>query len=186
MILLLIWLYISWLVLLVGSQIAFYVQHPKYMTLRRVQFVLSNRVRERLALQIMYLVGYNHGHNRPPWNLGQLVERLDLPDEPVHRTLITLVDAGYLIEVAGDDPPVYLPLHDLASTRLVDILNAVRAAGETRFLNLQQLPPLPAVERLVTEFNGSWQEVLGDRTLSSLVMSEAEAGGADATQEQGV
>ena len=185
MILLLIWLYISWLVLLVGSQIAFYVQHPKYMTLRRVQFVLSNRVRERLALQIMYLVGYNHGHNQAPWNLEQLVERLELPDEPVHRILRTLVDAGYLIEVAGDDPPVYLPLHDLASTRLVDVLNAVRAGGENRFLNLQQLPPLPPVEQLVTEISDAWQDVLGDRTLKSLVNPEANDAGVAAAQETG-
>jgi DNA-binding IscR family transcriptional regulator len=133
----------------------------------------------------MYLVGYNHGHNRAPWNLEQLVEQLELPDDPVRRTLRTLVDAGYLIEVAGDDPPVYLPLHDLASTRVVDMLNAVRAAGENRFLNLQQLPPLPPVERLVTEFSDAWQDVLGDRTLKSLVNPEADDAGVAAVQEKG-
>ncbi|MDX1697788.1 MAG: YihY/virulence factor BrkB family protein, partial [Thiohalobacterales bacterium] len=60
LILLLIWMYLSWLILLVGSQIAYFVQNPKFMTLHRVEFALSNRLREQLALQIMYLVGYNH------------------------------------------------------------------------------------------------------------------------------
>jgi membrane protein len=182
-ILLLIWLYISWLVLLVGSQIAFYVQYPKYMTLQRVQFVLSNRLRERLALQVMYLIGYNHCHNRPPWNLERLVERLELPDEPVHRILRILMEAGYLAEVVSDEPPVYLPVHDLASTRLVDLLTDVRAAGESRFLNLQQLPALPAVEQFTTEINGSWQAVLGERTLKNLVSAGDDV--ADATVPEG-
>jgi membrane protein len=184
-ILLLIWLYISWLVLLVGSQIAFYVQHPKFMTLQRVQFVLSNRLRERLALQVMYLIGYNYSHNRPPWDLARLVEQLELPDEPVHRILRLLTDAGYLIEIASEDPPVYLPMHDLASIRLVDMLADVRAAGESRFLNLQQLPSLPAVERVVTEFNGSWQEALGDRSLKALVMSGDGTAASAPPREQG-
>ena len=55
-ILLLIWLYLSWLILLVGSQIAYFVQHPKYMMLHREPVVLSNRMRERLALQVMFLI----------------------------------------------------------------------------------------------------------------------------------
>ena len=35
LILLLIWMYLSWLILLVGSQIAYFVQNPKYMTASR-------------------------------------------------------------------------------------------------------------------------------------------------------
>ncbi|MBT8122207.1 MAG: YihY family inner membrane protein, partial [Gammaproteobacteria bacterium] len=38
LILLLIWMYLSWLILLVGSQIAYFVQNPKFMTLHRVEF----------------------------------------------------------------------------------------------------------------------------------------------------
>jgi len=87
MILLLIWMYLSWLILLVGSQIAYFVQHPRYMTLHRDPVVLSNRMREQLALQLMYLVGYNHFHNRPAWSLDQLIEYLDLPGEPLHRVI---------------------------------------------------------------------------------------------------
>ncbi|MDX1410255.1 MAG: YihY/virulence factor BrkB family protein, partial [Saprospiraceae bacterium] len=103
LILLLIWLYLNWLIMLVGSQIAYFVQYPKYMTLHRVRFVLSNRVRERLALQIMYLTGYSFYHGGQPWNLDALVERLGLPGEPVHRVIEILVNAGYLIEAASEE-----------------------------------------------------------------------------------
>jgi membrane protein len=169
LILLLIWMYLSWLILLVGSQIAYFVQYPKYMTLHRVKFVLSNRLRERLALQIMSLVGYNHLHNKPPWTLDRLVEYLDLPGEPVHRMISVLVEAGYLAEIINENTPVYLPVHDIETTRLVDLLADIRAARETRFLSMQQLVPVRAVDQLMTEINASLQEALGERTLKNLV-----------------
>jgi len=170
MILLLIWMYLSWLILLVGSQIAFFVQFPKYMTMNRVRFMLSSRLREQLALQIMYLVAYNNHHNRPPWNLDQFTGYLNIPGEPVYRMVKVLVDAGYLIEISNDDPPVYLPLHDIDTTRLVDLLRDIRAAGESRFLSLKQLTPVPPVEQLMSGLQVSSETALGERTLKSLVL----------------
>ena len=178
-ILLLIWLYLSWLILLVGSQIAYFVQHPKYMTLHREPIVLSNRMRERLALQVMFLIGYNYYHDRGPWTFDHLVEYLDLPGEPVHRTLRVLVDAGYLIEIDNEDMPVYLPLHDIETIRLIDVLEDVRSSHESRVLGLQQLTVVKAIDELMSELNVAQQSALGERTLRSMVQAvdeELEAG----------
>jgi membrane protein len=170
MILLLIWMYLSWLILLVGSQIAFFVQFPKYMTMNRVRFTLSSRLREQLALQLMYLVAYNYCHDRPPWNLDRFAEYLNIPGEPVHRMVRVLVDAGYLIEISDDDPPIYLPLHDIDTTRLVDLLKDIRGAGESRFLSLQQLTPVQPINQLMSDLQVSSETALGERTLKSLVL----------------
>jgi membrane protein len=169
LILLLIWMYLSWLILLVGSQIAYFVQNPKFMTLSRVQFVLSNRLREQLALQIMYLVGYHHYHNKPPWSLEQLIEYLDLPDEPVSRIIQVLVDAGYLAEVCNEEVTEYLPQQAIETTQLADLLTAVRNAGESRFLSVRQLATVSVVERVMEEVGSAIQAGVGDRTLASLV-----------------
>lgn len=174
LILLLIWLYLCWLILLVGSQIAFYVQHPQYMTLHRVKFVLSNRLREHMALQIMYLVGYNHYYNMPPWNLDGLTARLGLPDEPVRRVIAIMTNGGYLVETGTEEPPIYLPVHDISTIRLADILTSARAAGEDRFLNDAQLPAIEAVDQLAADLNAAYLNVPGNRTLKDLVKSEEE------------
>ncbi len=169
LILLFIWLYLNWLILLVGSQVAFYVQYPKYMTLHRVRFVISNRLRERLALQLMYLIGYNHYHNLPPWDVGGLVARLDMPGQPVQRVLAALVEAGYLVEVPGEETPVYLPLHDIETMRLAQLLAAVRQSGESRFLNVRQLPGIAPVDGLVARLDEMTGRILEERTLKDLV-----------------
>jgi membrane protein len=171
LILLLIWMYLSWLILLVGSQIAFFVQYPKYMTRTRVKFVLSNRLREMMALQIMYLVGYNHNRSLPPWNLDQFVEFLGLPGEPIHRMIKLLVDAGYLVEIINDDTPVYLPLHAIETMRLADIIRAVRRASESRILSRSQLVSVAAVDAVMEEIEAAGGKVLGERTLKDLVES---------------
>ncbi len=178
-IMLLIWMYLSWLILLVGSQIAYFVQHPKYMTLHREPMVLSNRMRERLALQVMFLVGYNYVHGKEAWTLDRFVEYLDLPGEALLRILRTLVDAGYLIEVDNNSAPLYMPMHDVENIRIIDVLNDVRCSRETRVLSLQQLTPVRAIEQLMMELNTAQQSVLGEQTLRSMVLAvdeELEAG----------
>ena len=169
LILLLIWMYLSWLILLVGSQIAYFVQHPRYMTLHRDPVVLSNRMREQLALQIMYLVGYNYFHGKPAWDLDRFAEYLDLPGEPVHRIISMLVDTGYLIEIINEDTPVYLPLHDIETIRLVDVMTDIRSARESRIVCTQKLTPVKAVDEVMSELEASRQSTLGERTFRGMV-----------------
>jgi membrane protein len=67
----LIWLYLSWLVLLLGAQVAFYVQNPQRLRLGRNQLKLSIAQVERLALGIMQVVGrgFRRGE-QPDFNAG--------------------------------------------------------------------------------------------------------------------
>jgi membrane protein len=169
LILLLIWMYLSWLILLVGSQIAYFVQNPKFMTLHRVRFVLSNRLREQLALQLMYLVGYHHFHNKPPWRIEQLIEYLDLPDEPVGRILDVLIDVGYLVEIQDEDSAVYLPQHDIETIQLAKLLLDVRNAGESRFLCVEQMKTAAVVDQLMADLVRALQDGLQQRTLRDMV-----------------
>jgi len=134
LILVLIWLYLNWLVLLVGAQIGFYVQNPHYLTQQPLRLALSNRIKECLAVSVMYMVACNHVHDRPPWTLEQLTQRLDLPAEPVEYVLTLLHEQGYLQKTA-DDPAGFLPARDLATVEVRELLGDVRQAEESRFLN---------------------------------------------------
>ena len=58
----LIWLYVSWLILLLGAQLAFYVQNPQYLRPGRGEIQLNASLRERVALSIMYLIVSDYRH----------------------------------------------------------------------------------------------------------------------------
>ncbi|MFN2309507.1 MAG: YihY/virulence factor BrkB family protein [Gammaproteobacteria bacterium] len=173
--LLLIWLYINWLVLLVGAQIAFFVQHPQYLTRTRLRLMLSNRLKERLALVLMYLIADHHHRNTPSWTLQGLAVHLDLPVTPLESLTTTLIDTGYLIE-SNSEPPALLPARDIATIRIGDLLEAVRAADEERFLRDDQLSMAP-VDALVQRLNQARAQALGDTTLRDLLDDAGVTGG---------
>ncbi len=174
LILLLIWLYLNWLILLLGAQVAFYVQYPQYMTRQAVQLRLSNRLRERLALQIMFMVAENHLNSRDPWAAEDLVHHLALPMQPIDHVLQLMVKAGFLSETA-DEPPAYLPRRDIETITLVDLYEVVRSAGENRLLTLKTLPHQAEVEQTMAAVQNAVVGELGERTLKDLVDDRSQA-----------
>jgi membrane protein len=173
MILLLIWLYLNWLILLLGAQVAFYMQYPQYMTREPVQLRLSNRLRERLALQIMFMVADHHVHNRAPWTSDALVHHLGLPMQPIHHVLQLMVRSGFLAETS-DEPPAYLPRRDVETISLSELYEVVRSAGENRFLSLKEFPYQQQVDRAMAALQSAVRSELGEQTLKDLVEDGAE------------
>ncbi|MEJ2509376.1 MAG: YihY/virulence factor BrkB family protein, partial [Gammaproteobacteria bacterium] len=88
LILFMIWLYLSWIILLIGASIAFYHQHPEYLSVRRREMRLSARMQERLALLIMYLVARNYYQGRTAWTIRGLTQRLRIPMDLLEDVLL--------------------------------------------------------------------------------------------------
>ena len=79
LILFMIWLYLSWLILLFGASVAFYAQHPEYLYAGAGEPRLSNRMRERLGLATMTLVAgrFVAGERMP--SLNEFIGLLRMP-----------------------------------------------------------------------------------------------------------
>lgn len=123
----------------------------------------------------MYLVGYNHFHDKAAWSLDQFSDYLDLPGEPVHRIIRALVDSGYLIEIINGATPVYLPMRDTGTIRLIDVISDIRAARESRIVSMQHLTRLQAVDEVMASMDASRRSVLQEQTLRNLVESVDDA-----------
>jgi len=91
LIILLIWLYVSWLILLIGGSIAFYVQRPEHRNLQSRILRLSNRMKEKLALMIMALIGQHYYQQREAWTLDRLSKKLKVGSEACGMMVTTLV-----------------------------------------------------------------------------------------------
>jgi membrane protein len=169
-ILLLIWLYLNWLVLLLGAQVAFYAQYPQYLTRYPVQLRLSNRLRERLALQIMLMVADHHLHQRDPWTAEALVHHLGLPMQPVHHVVQLMLDAGFLAQTS-DEPPAYLPRQDVATITLAELYRVVRTAGENRLLTMRSVKHEVRVEQVMDTIQQAVENGLDGQTLKDMVES---------------
>ncbi|MDH3336699.1 MAG: YihY/virulence factor BrkB family protein [Gammaproteobacteria bacterium] len=124
----LIWLYLNWLVLLIGAQLAYYFQNPAFLRIGRREPRLSNAMRERLALNVMLLVGRAFRDPDSSITVDEISDKLRMPSIALAPVVAALEDGGLLATTEKED---LLPGKDMATIRLDDILSVVRVHGET-------------------------------------------------------
>lgn len=170
LILFMIWLYLGWLILLLGASISFYHQQPENLRMRRRDPRLSNRVRERLALLAMEQIARNLYAGEKPCTAQQLARALNTP----HGILVTVMEAleqQGLLKKSDDRNPVYLPTRPLDRLTVLEVWQAIRSAYEEHGMEPPPLPPHSRLAELDQELDEALAQVLGRRTLSELVAS---------------
>jgi len=175
LILTLIWLYLNWQILLLGASIAFYRQHPEYIVPETGEPRLSNRMRERVALMTMYLIGRSYLRGEPPWTFAGLTQRLGVPLHALQTVLTAMQRAGLLVQ-SGDDPPAYLPARDMGAITLKELLGTVRTAGEQRYLSPESVPAPSELEAILSGMDQAADAQVQDRTLRDLVIAALKGG----------
>ena len=121
-ILLLIWFYLAWLILLTGCQIAFFMQHPEYLTRQRHVRPAGSVLRERLALTLMAIVLRRFKRGQPAPSAVTLARASKAPPDLVNPLIDDLLNAGFLVETVDGD---LMPGRDPAHLRVQDFLDAL-------------------------------------------------------------
>lgn len=124
-ILLLIWLYLGWLILLIGCQLAYYTQNPAQMRPKRQIPVPAGRQTEYLALMVMSLCGERFIAGEPAPSEAELTESLSGEPEYLSRVLELMIRRGLLTE-AGQTEVRLLPGRDLASLTVGEFWRSLR------------------------------------------------------------
>ena len=147
----LIWMQTSWEILLFGGELSFAYQNISRFAEERESLRISYDQRRKVLLAVMILVARNfrdHGGTLPT---DEIRKRLGLPTRIVNDILFQLVQAGQLIAVRsgdGEREVAFAPAHDLSSTTVYGILEAVERTGQTT-LDLGQTPELARMNREV-------------------------------------
>ncbi len=167
LVLFMIWLYVSWLVLLFGASVAFYTQHPEYLYLGGGEPRLSNRVRERLALSVMSQVAQRFVSGQTALSQLDFTNSLRVPLH-VLSTVITSLQEIDLLQQSGDHPPLLLLPRDPSLISVTHVLNAVRSFGEDRFFSPDELPAPDAVDQVLDQVRSAIESAAGHITLRDL------------------
>ncbi len=158
------WLYLNWLILLIGAQLAFYHQRPAFLRIGRREPRLSNSIRERLVLNIMYLVGQSFREAGHPLTFAQLSDQLRIPSIALNPIVTGLEKSGLLIST---DQEELLPGREMSRILLTDILDVVRSAGET---GSDRAPAwTEGVEGIGSQLENAVSEIAGNRTLADFL-----------------
>ncbi|MDP9090526.1 MAG: YihY/virulence factor BrkB family protein [Pseudomonadota bacterium] len=125
----LIWVYLCWLILLIGAQLAFYVQFPQYLRHGQADVELTGRDREQAALSVMYLIGRDYAAGKIHWTPNALASELDIPSILMAPILNCLEKAGLLVMTEEEQ---FVPGRDIAAIQIAEVLDTVRAQHSGR------------------------------------------------------
>ena len=169
LIFLMIWVYISWLIVLIGASIAYYQQHPERITRepREAGARLSIRRKERLGLLIARCIGAHFYAGRKPWTVDTLARTLQQPPIAIESLLAAYVAAGLLTRTQ-DAPPGFLPMRPIETVLLIDLLRAVRTADFDRDPVAQDT----AVDDVVATIDAATEHALAGRSWRDLALAE--------------
>jgi membrane protein len=93
------------------------------------------------------------------------------------NVVLEALERGGLLIRSHDDPPAYLPVRDLADVSIGELMTAIRAAGEDRFLNPEMLALSPVAEELVKRVELAVISSLGDVSVKTLATEDSPAAG---------
>lgn len=159
-ILLLIWLYVGWLILLVGCQLSYYLQYPERLAPTRVAPLMSGREAESLGLWVTGLVGRRFLAGEAPLTRDQLHRDLPAVPEHIDRVVEILLHHGVLVEGAAGE---LLPRRDLDSLTVAQLWQLLRAGLDDRLRGRDALAR--EVQELVASAEAGFAEGGGRRTL---------------------
>ena len=120
-----IWLYLNWLILLVGSSIAFYRQYPEYLMAKNQSVSLNNQDREHIALNVLLMIGASFYNRRSPVSIEAIVDHLSCPKQSVEEVLQCYEAAGILQSVNAASS-LYLPSTPLENLTVLEAYSAIR------------------------------------------------------------
>lgn len=163
-----IWLYVAWLILLVGATVAFFIQHPEYHGMPDRMITLSNRMREKMAMLAVFRIAQHHVHGRPPVSVSRLSLQLGVPVAALEDILNELISRGLLVEVSGQEV-AYVPGRDVSRISMDEVWTAIRLASESHWISHDRMQFDDAVEELITKIDEAVDGVVGSMSLKDLV-----------------
>lgn len=166
-ILFLIWIYLGWMILLLGAAFSFYVQNPQYLRYRKPPEKLSGWQKERVGLAMMTLIARRHANGLEPWTTDGLSRHMGLPRLPV-ESLLRQFKHRKFVSATSDFPARWVLNSDPAKLPIVDLLWAIRRHGEDN-LPLSAKHDLDIVDQTLEKLESQLHTILGDRVLADLV-----------------
>jgi membrane protein len=163
----LMWLYISWLILLIGAQASFYLQYPEYIRVGYRQLKVGGKLREQAAVSLMLMTAERFRHGLPGLSVNEIARQLNIPGILLGGVSQRLQSAG-LIDIASKSCVV--PKRDPGSILVGSILEAVRNPQDGDIFRDGRWPR--RVSALFTGLDLATQSELNSQSLYDLLDKE--------------
>lgn len=168
LIIFMIWIYVNWLIVLIGASVSYYHQNPDCISNQSQIIRLSCRLREKLALTVMQLIASSFHHNETAWTTKTLAKKTSISEQALTLILSSLT-ANKLLTTTGKNEQQFLPSQSLENITLDMILNAVRSAEETTHLRPDDVVAVKKVDDTLDALDNAISTASKDISLKDMI-----------------
>ena len=128
----LIWLQLSWSILLFGAEVAFSWENRESLEAEDLNYSnLSLKIRKLIILRLVLLCVKRFANKEAPATGTDIAREMKIPLKIVKRLLEKLISSKVLLEVnLKDGISGYVPAHDIECLTLMDVVTAYEEKGE--------------------------------------------------------
>jgi len=144
----LIWLQMSWLIVLFGAEISYAHQNRTHYEFEPASHQISHAMKNLLSLQVAHLLVQNFSNAKKPLTDFQIASILDMPLRLIQIVTESLVNAHILSETGSDfkEETAYQPALDIDRLTIGYVIEALESKGDDRIT----LPQTKVSETLQT------------------------------------
>jgi len=150
----LVWIYISWVIVLFGGELTFALQNVHAYRRERKCGELHFLARVELAWGLLREIEARFSAGGAPWTADELSRAQRVPLSQVRQVLDELVRLEYLLRIKPETDPAYVPALDLRNVPAVEVLEKLEQAQSGSKKTLEKgrwhptrVPPAGAPER---------------------------------------
>lgn len=163
-IIMLIWVYLMWLILLLGASVAYYAQHARQIT-KDAGHLPSATVDERTGLTLVYRAAKRFDNDGGGLPIHEIDTTLSVGPDVIKRVMNKLIRQGLLI-IAGDDSDQLIPAHSLDKITLMEVISVLRAPEQPVPASLSEDAPVVDV---ADQIERSLKDNFKDETLADWI-----------------
>ncbi len=165
--LLLIWLQLSWSIVLWGAELSFYIQNRKKvsgLTERVNNSIMSERI---LAIAVLHKIVYQFKNGNPPMSVFQLSKFLNLKYSEVKRSQLQLLECGLISEISKMGRKVYQPAMDTKLITIAKVVNLLDQAGNNPEYDFP-LMDYKFINEIKKRYSNLIEQEMGDTPLADI------------------
>lgn len=164
----LVWLYMSWVVVLFGAEISFAIQNYRTYIQERHARGASFATRQTLGMLVVHQISKSHFEGLGPWDQQEFCVQYGIPTRLVLSIAEDLRQAGIIAPVQAKGGVRYLPCNDIARLTLRDVEHAL-IGDVSKAVSQAATHQSAALQNVYAEHFKDFSEALGDTTFREVV-----------------
>jgi membrane protein len=148
----LIWLFLSWAVVLLAAEIAYAQQNLTKITWEVRKSHYSFALKEELAIRILVFIGTKFHYGKQAPNSAEIADQFHIPERLANNILTELVETGFLNRLEGDTAQ-YSIARSLENLSVADIFISLRQKGVNQLGNADKNTINENIQQIFSSYN---------------------------------